>query len=31
LDYDLEMRTVYLTRIVINKSVNLLDRSNLNI
>jgi len=31
LDYDLEMRTVYLTRIGINKSVNLLDRSNLNI
>ena len=31
LDYDLEMRTVYLTRIVINKSVNLLDRNNLNI
>ncbi len=31
LDYDLEMRTVYLTTIGINKSVKLLDRSNLNI
>ena len=31
LDYDLKLRTVYLTRLGINKSTNLLDRSNLNI
>ena len=30
LDYDLELRTVYLTRLGINKSTNLLDRTNLN-